>query len=68
MIVSFTESPRSVSSRGGRHVEFGLGLAWNKIVVVVGPRENVFHCLSDVYQFDDWDTFKAQFGVGEMNG
>lgn len=47
-VISFTEAPRSKSSRGGRHVEFGAALALNKICIVVGPRENVFHCLPAV--------------------
>ena len=54
IVVSFTEAPRSGASRGGRHVEFGLALAWNKTVLVVGPRENVFHTLPQVAQFDSW--------------
>jgi hypothetical protein len=46
--ISFTETPRSSNSRGGRHVEFGAALAAGKLCIVVGPRENVFHCLSQV--------------------
>lgn len=41
-------------SRGGRHVEFGMALAMDKRLVVVGPRENVFHLLPAVEQFDTW--------------
>lgn len=48
VIVAFSEPPRSNASRGGRHVEFGIALALQKRVVVVGPRENVFHCLPQV--------------------
>jgi len=43
--ISFTEEPRSTNSRGGRHVEFGMAIASNLRCVVVGPAENVFHCL-----------------------
>ncbi len=44
--ISFTETPRSMtSSRGGRHVEFGAALAAGLGCVVVGPRENVFQPL-----------------------
>lgn len=42
------------SARGGRHVEFGLALAWGKRVMVVGPRENVFYALPVVDRFDSW--------------
>lgn len=54
VVISFTEAPRSSSSRGGRHVEFGAALALGKICVVVGPRENVFHCLPQVTVVDRW--------------
>lgn len=51
--------PGSVSehpwaARGGRHVEFGMARAWGKICIVVGPRENVFHHLPGVHQFETW--------------
>ena len=32
IVVSFTEAPGSGAARGGRHVEFGLALAWDKTV------------------------------------
>ncbi len=46
--VSFTEAPRTELTRGGRHVEFGAALALGKRCLVVGHRENVFHCLPQV--------------------
>ena len=55
MLIAFSEEPRAVGgSRGGRHVEFGLALAWEKKAVVVGPRENVFHTLPYVQHFWRW--------------
>ena len=54
-VISFTEPPRSKASRGGRHVEFGAALALNKRCIVVGHRENVFHCLERVEYFETWD-------------
>ena len=60
VILSFTEPPRTVTgSRGGRHVEFGIGLATQKLMLVVGPREHVFHCLPDVHVFPDWNAALA---------
>ena len=59
LVVSFTEPPRSNASRGGRHVEFGAALALNKQCMVVGPRENVFHCMPRVAVYDDWLTCSA---------
>lgn len=59
--ISFTESPRSTNSRGGRHVEFGIALGSGKPVFVVGHRENVFHCLSLVKFFAQWDEAREWF-------
>lgn len=52
--ISFTEEPRSGNSRGGRHVEFGAALALGQRCIVVGARENVFHCLLTVEWYPDW--------------
>lgn len=54
--ISFTEIPRTGSTRGGRHVEFGAALALGKHCVVVGHRENVFHCLSQVRFCHHWQA------------
>lgn len=59
VVVAFTEPPRSNASRGGRHVEFGAALAWGIRCLVVGPRENVFHCLNAVEVFDTWQDASA---------
>ena len=60
-LIAFSEEPRSSASRGGRHVEFGLALAWGMRVVLVGPRENVFHTLPQVEHFWHWgpDVIRA---------
>ncbi len=42
-VVSFTHPRGTMTSGGGRHVEFGYGLAKGKKVVLIGERENVFH-------------------------
>lgn len=60
IVINFTEQPRSANSRGGRHVEFGAALALGLRCIIVGPRENVFHCLPEVEQFDTWsDAYDA---------
>ena len=33
----------TVSRRGGRHVEYGYADAWDKGIIIVGPKENIFH-------------------------
>jgi hypothetical protein len=60
-VISFTEAPRSTSSRGGRHVEFGIALSSDRRVIVVGPRENVFHCLPNVEWYADYSSFLTKF-------
>jgi len=58
VVIVFTEEPRvSGASRGGRHVEFGLALAWQKWVVTVGPRENIFTWLPYVTNFPSWADY-----------
>jgi hypothetical protein len=56
--ISFTEKPREMnSSRGGRHVEFGAAMAAGKRIIVIGFRENVFHCLPQVEFYETWQSF-----------
>ena len=45
LLIAFTEPPRTGPTRGGRHVEFGIAIALEKRVLVVGPRENGIYCL-----------------------
>lgn len=63
-IVSFTGQ----GGRGGRHIEHGYALAWHLTVggdpdrmgirlVIVGPREHVFHCHPDTEVYATWDEF-----------
>jgi hypothetical protein len=66
--ISFTEVPRSGNGRGGRHVEFGAALAAGKRAVIVGPRENVFHCLPAVRWYPDWKTFMADHRGDAVSG
>ncbi len=55
VVVSFTEGADVPGrARGGRHVEFGMALERGQRLVLVGPRENVFHYLMHVQRFDTW--------------
>ena len=66
-VISFTELPNSGYSRGGRHVEFGYALGMNhaalltlgvlKRMVIIGPRENVFHNLPGIEVYGSWGEF-----------
>jgi len=66
-IVSFTGE----GARGGRHVEHGFAMAflgdqpmgskseWPMRLIVVGPREHVFHCHPATEVYPDFDAFLA---------
>lgn len=56
--ISLMEEPRS-NTRGGRHIEFGVALALNKKLTIIGPRETVFHHLDDIEQYNTIDEFVA---------
>jgi hypothetical protein len=55
VIISFTTSDGG--GKGGRHVEFGWGLAAGKRMILVGPREHIFHTLPGVEWYPDWPRF-----------
>jgi hypothetical protein len=61
-IVSFTGD----GVRGGRHVEHGYALSLHEDrpitgyrLIVVGPREHVFHCHPATEVYPDWAAFLA---------
>lgn len=61
VVISFTDQPRKPStSRGGRHVEFGVALASGKRCMVVGYRENVFHNLPQVEFYENFNAVLNQ--------
>lgn len=51
-------------TRGGRQTEFGIARAWQKQLVIVGPREHVFHCLPEIQQYPTWHSFVIEFSRG----
>lgn len=53
--ILFSEEPGNGGRRGGRHVELGYAIASGAQCMIVGPRENTFHCLRDIQVFP---TFK----------
>lgn len=60
-VVNFTGS--GPTATGGRHVEFGMALAFEKHIYLVGPRENVFHYLLAANHFDDAEDFMRYLGA-----
>ena len=56
MFIVFTVDPNTPTRRGGRHVETGFALSRPSIIcAIVGLRENIFHYLPWVKQFDTWE-------------
>lgn len=58
-IVLFTVRPTRRTKRGGRHTEFGMAITAGKLLLILGPRENVFHYLPEVNQFEDFAAVKT---------
>lgn len=56
-VVSFALAKGTAFTGGGRHVEFGYGLARGKLMVVVAPnQENIFHHLECVLLVPDIES------------
>src|SRR5713226_6452736 len=53
VVISFTHPRGTPVTGGGRHVEFGYAYAKGKKLIIVGPRENVFHHLPGVEFYQD---------------
>ena len=57
-VVFFSQKPSNPAPRGSRHVEFGIALRTGMDILVIGPRENLFHTMPGVRHWHDWDHFK----------
>lgn len=60
-IVVFTDGEGGDAKR---HVEFGMAVAlqshnWRLRIVLIGPRECIFHYLPKVRRFNTWPEFRA---------
>ena len=56
VVISFTGDPEK-TSRGGRHVEFGIGLALKKRMIIIGECEHIFHFMHEVEVYPNFATF-----------
>jgi nucleoside 2-deoxyribosyltransferase len=54
----YTTIPAGSLARGGRHFESGFFYSLGKAIILCGQRENIFHYLPDVRQFDTWEQTK----------
>jgi nucleoside 2-deoxyribosyltransferase len=59
-VILFTQEPTKPFVRGGRMHEFGYAQGKGKRLIVVGPRENIFHYLPNVHVYP---TFEALLEV-----
>ena len=58
VLVSFTGN--GGGGKGGRHIEHGYALGSRFMrLVIVGPRENIFHCHPSTDAYPDWESFLA---------
>ena len=64
MLVLFTEADGV--GRGERHVEFGMAVAWDKDLAIIGPREHLFHAMCDVQEYGSFAEFSGEIGVVEV--
>jgi nucleoside 2-deoxyribosyltransferase len=55
-IILFTQESTKPFCRGGRMHEFGYAHAAGKQLIVIGPRENIFHYLPTVTVYPSWET------------
>lgn len=60
-MISLMEEPRN-NSRGGRHVEFGIAVARGQRLIIIGPRETVFHHLPEVEHHSTVEAMLAALG------
>ncbi len=61
-VISLMEAPRG-NGRGGRHIEFGIALALGKKMIIIGPRETVFHHLDEVEHYETVDQFLKDYWI-----
>jgi hypothetical protein len=59
-VISFTSADGG--GKGGRHIEFGMAHALGKRLIVVGPRENIFHTLPAVEVCPDLESALSLLG------
>jgi hypothetical protein len=59
VFIAFSEEPNAPGrQRGGRHVEFGIALALDIPILIIGPQENIFHHLPRITHVSSWEEAK----------
>lgn len=62
-VMSFTQPYGTPVRGGGRHVEFGYGLALGLKMIVIGEKENIFHDLDGIEVYPKLDEWLTKQGV-----
>lgn len=55
LFIVFTAEPETPIMRGGHVFETGYAYAKGMPVYIVGPRQNIFHHLEHIVQWDKWE-------------
>jgi nucleoside 2-deoxyribosyltransferase len=61
-LIMFSDPPGTSVKGGGRHWETGFASALGHEIILVGPREIIFHHRPDIQQFDTWNLFLEWIG------
>lgn len=65
-VISFTSADGG--GKGGRHVEYGLALGLNKRLILVGPREHIFHTLPQAEHYVSWRQLVMALTPARLGG
>jgi hypothetical protein len=65
VVISFTSADGG--GKGGRHIEFGLALGLGRRLIIVGPRENIFHTLPQVEHYPTWPRMVMAFAAATVD-
>jgi hypothetical protein len=69
VLVAFTQGLDAAhQGRGGRHVELGIAVARSMSLLLVGPKEHVFHHLPQVATFATWEPARLYLSRLALHG
>ena len=58
-LIFFSQKPSNPAPRGSRHVEFGMAYSLGIEILVIGPRENLFHTMPEIRHWTTWEQFQS---------
>jgi hypothetical protein len=66
LVVSFTEPYGSKNKGGGRHTELGMAYALGIDNWIIGEREQIFHHLPEIRQFDSFEDVVQELSLAKV--